>query len=627
MANVRLRAIAIRAIAILLPFLALAIVELVFRMAGVGADTRLFVKAQQPGYWTMNPDVSKRYFTNMADATIGSFEPFPEIKPAGSYRVFVIGESTALGYPYLRNGSFHRWLQYRLQLTFPEKKIEIINLALTAVNSFTIRDFADELSPYAPDAVLIYVGHNEYYGALGVSSTNSLGNSPTLVNMLITLRRLHLVQWLTSLVAPQTRAEDKNTTLMQRMSDKSSVAYGSEQYRAGLQQYNINMRAAIASLQQAGIPVFWSTVVCNDKDLKPFIGDGPEPSANTAYAQGARWYAEGDMKNAKNAFLRARLLDRLRFRAPDSINTIIRSISSASPNVTLVDTEKALEALVPGGILGEEFFLEHVHPNLRGYALLADGFYEALRSRRHIEPEWKNYISYDSIVQVMPVTAVDSLKAQYEIMMLREQWPFNEPMPPDTVKTKTEIERLAGALAVKQIVWGQATTALLSLYKKQGSHVAALRTGEALVLENPENKSLLDEVAGLALQAANPDKAIYYARRSFAAQPSFAAARILFIELLKKDLPDQALPYLIYAAQHSDGTVDLRELVDLTQRIAVIKSRLSGTAADAVPLKEMAGLYLRFANKQAALKCVDRSLQLDPHDTQAQALRKMIVAL
>ena len=32
------------------------------------------------------------------------------------------------------------------------------------------------------------------------------------------------------------------------------------------------------------------------------------------------------------------------------------------------------------GILGDELLLEHVHPNLRGYFLLADAYYDALEA-------------------------------------------------------------------------------------------------------------------------------------------------------------------------------------------------------------------------------------------------------
>ncbi len=86
-----------------------------------------------------NPDASKKYFTDQGNATTGNREPFRKVKEAYSF-VFCAGKRIyhCIGYPYFHNGSFHRWLQYRLMRSFPGKKLEIVNLSLTAVNSYTI---------------------------------------------------------------------------------------------------------------------------------------------------------------------------------------------------------------------------------------------------------------------------------------------------------------------------------------------------------------------------------------------------------------------------------------------------------------------------------------------------------
>jgi len=37
---------------------------------------------------------------------------------------------------------------------------------MAAINSYALLDMVDEVIQQSPDAVLIYTGHNEYYGAL-----------------------------------------------------------------------------------------------------------------------------------------------------------------------------------------------------------------------------------------------------------------------------------------------------------------------------------------------------------------------------------------------------------------------------------------------------------------------------
>ena len=81
---------------------------------------------------------------------------FGKKKQKNTFRIFVLGESAAMGFPYPNNISFQRMLKYQLQKTNPDKDIEIINLALTAINSYTFYDFAQELVHFEPDAIFIY---------------------------------------------------------------------------------------------------------------------------------------------------------------------------------------------------------------------------------------------------------------------------------------------------------------------------------------------------------------------------------------------------------------------------------------------------------------------------------------
>src|SRR4029079_5276451 len=87
----------------------------------------------------------------------------------------VQGESTTEGYPYGFGASVAGMLQQRPQRTFPERKIEVIPTAMSAVNTYTLLDFSGEILEQHPDAVVIYVGHNEYVGLLGVASGFSGG--------------------------------------------------------------------------------------------------------------------------------------------------------------------------------------------------------------------------------------------------------------------------------------------------------------------------------------------------------------------------------------------------------------------------------------------------------------------
>ena len=63
-------------------------------------------------------------------------------------------------------------------------------MGMAATNSYTVADVASDVIDQRPDAVIFYGGHNEYYGALGAGSTESLGSFPGLVRFYLRLQHL-----------------------------------------------------------------------------------------------------------------------------------------------------------------------------------------------------------------------------------------------------------------------------------------------------------------------------------------------------------------------------------------------------------------------------------------------------
>jgi hypothetical protein len=265
------RLVALKVVTILIPFLALFLLEMALRVFHYGYDPSLFIEyAQDPRYLVLNPDASKRYFPDPSLAPSGNSEPFKKIKDKNTCRIFILGESTTIGYPYFHNGSFHRWLQYRLMRTFPDRNFEIINLSLTAVSSYTISGFGKELVNYEPDAILIYSGQNEYYGAMAVGSANSLSGNPTMIHLTLQLRQLRLGQLFSGLYKRITgtfRKSNANAgeTLMQRMADDQSISFRSAVYYKGIDQFRSNMEPLLHLFNENHIPVFVSNLVSNEK--------------------------------------------------------------------------------------------------------------------------------------------------------------------------------------------------------------------------------------------------------------------------------------------------------------------------------------------------------------------------
>lgn len=501
-----------------IPLLLLVLLELTLRLFGYGHDLSLFVDdADHADYLVMNSHVAEKFFSDPADASIGNFEKFRKKKGRGTFRIFVLGESTTIGYPYMHNGSFHRLLQYRLMYTFPDINFEIINLSLTAVNSYTVLDFARTIADYRPDAVLIYSGHNEYYGALGVGSTNKISGSRFIIRTMIKLRQFRTVQLMTSAVNGIrgwfVKKPGPDETLMQKMAGDQQIAWHSETYEKGIRQFSDNINEACRLLSQKNIPVFISNLVSNEKDLKPFISLKGEASAFDQFEEGLTAYERGEYAKAKQFFLKAKELDLLRFRAPDTLNAIIAQIAAAHPHVYLVDAKSLFEQHSRGGILGSETLLEHVHPNLYGYALLSDAFYQSLKQHKMIAPAWQNEMPFAQLLRDLPVTKVDSIKGAYEITSLKMQWPFNEPLK--KLKPQSFEEKLAAGLLAKKIGWAQVMDTLMPYYVQQNNYPEALRVAESALLEYPYDAAFYEFAGKFSIMLSRNRQASLYMQKAF----------------------------------------------------------------------------------------------------------------
>jgi hypothetical protein len=163
----------------LLPILVLAGLEASLRLFNYGPNLDLILVKEKAGqkYYVLNPQVGQRYFSKGILAVPELYEEtFAYHKPKNGYRIFCLGESTTASFPYELNARFHRLLQDRLATLLPDKAIEVINVGLSAVNSFTVREFAAELVDYKPDLFLLYLGIMNFR-RVRRGSTQSLGKS------------------------------------------------------------------------------------------------------------------------------------------------------------------------------------------------------------------------------------------------------------------------------------------------------------------------------------------------------------------------------------------------------------------------------------------------------------------
>jgi len=194
-----------------------------------------------------------------------------------------------------------KFIRKKLEILYPENTIEVCNISMAAINSYAIRNLVPEIIKKKPDLILIYLGHNEYYGALGVGSFESLGTSRFIVNTTLWLNEFKTVEFLRNIVKMVSSLfssdEGINSgTLMSQMAQDNLIKYNSEIFKAGISQFEGNLRDILSSFKDEKIPVIAGTLVSNLKDQKPFVSvdDEQYPAANEIYME-----AKEELRNGK----------------------------------------------------------------------------------------------------------------------------------------------------------------------------------------------------------------------------------------------------------------------------------------------------------------------------------------
>lgn len=555
----------------LVPIVLLLLLEAGLRVAGYADERRHALKPveNEPEWTGFNPEYPSRYFRGFLPNV--AFTPFREDKSANAVRVVVLGGSSTAGFPYQWYHGFPAGLERRLMDRFAGQPVEVVNLGMTAVNSYTLLDLTRHVIRMYPDLVVIYAGHNEFYGAFGAGTTAEwMPKSPWFGRTLLWLKRSALVLALEHvLLGPpdyglEPGANDR--TLMARVVQNSGIEYEGDIYRAGIHQFRSNMDRVLDQLESEGIPVLAGTLVGNLSGQHPL---SQTPDAVAAFEAGTEQLAVGNTDEARRLFEEARDLDQIRFRASGEINEIIQSWAER-PGVAVTDLEVVFDQASTSGIPGYDLFTDHLHPTHKGYELMAAAFAESAAQlldnnrpeQTGLNLDWETPL-LDELSEAEAGVLIDRLLSDY---------PFNLDADPESstsayaakLRERQESGRIGDSLAVEIMVSPLATQNALAqgaqLLLARGDSLESLRFYHSLFYWQPFNAPLMEEVIGrflasstldpltekLAVQGATRSGGLYFWNALAATQLRQSRLDAAAIALREAERIDDGSPVMLY---------------------------------------------------------------------------------
>ena len=391
-----------RFVLLALPFLLLAAIECLLRLTGYGYDPAFFKRISIGGsdFYVQNEDFSFRFFPKEMVRNPGPLR-FPVHKAPGTFRIFIFGESAAMGDP-AESFAPDRYLEALLRERYPGQKFEIINTAVTAIDSHVVLPIARECARREGDFWIVYMGNNEMVGPYGAATVFGRQAPPwPYARFATSLQALRLGQWFTAggrrLMSAR---QDGAAWGGMEMFLHNQIPPDSPMRETVYRNFQRNLDDIVRAGVDSGAMVLLNTVGVNLRDCPPFASlpaqtgndefdklftnclqaaaQGNWAVANHGFNQAAKiggqraefqyQWAECllNQSNAADAAAHFQLAcddDALPFRADSRINGVIRTEPQRvkSSRLIVCDAAANLTGASPAGICGNETFFEHVH--------------------------------------------------------------------------------------------------------------------------------------------------------------------------------------------------------------------------------------------------------------------------
>lgn len=447
------------------PLLILVLLEAVLRWAGIGYDPRFFIPATagSDGLWMTNPAFGRRFFPRHMVR-----EPEPcgvrMPKPEHTRRVVVLGGSAAMGDPDTSYGLV-RILDVLLQDAFPKENVEVINAAMTAINSHVVLPIARDCLEMGPDVLVVYMGNNEVVGPFGVAAVRPDGSFSGIARLGIWIRRFRLGQAMSDLLTPRPDECHEATQVtwqgMEHFLDQD-LSFDDPRLNGLHSAFRRNLEQILSLAGKRNLPVILCTVPVNLRSCAPFAGKptAENPAWSEEVKQGLACEQKGDQDGARlhfeqavqmdeaaadgwfylarseahagredlaaGHFAEARDRDRLRFRVDGEINRIIREVcrKDGKRPVSLVDAETVISGMER---TGSDVFWDHVHLTFAGNQAVGQAVVSVIRDLpkfRQEAGEQEIMNSREEVVDRLAYTRWDHLRIQYGMLRRRMRPPF-----------------------------------------------------------------------------------------------------------------------------------------------------------------------------------------------------------
>ncbi len=565
-------------------------------------------------------------------------------KPKEGLRIFVLGGSSAYGFPWSDDEAFSGHLERALARS-REVPVEVVNLGGLSYAMHRLHILSKKLVQYQPDVFVVYSGHNEFVERGIFSDLRGRSERAHWVFEQLSRTRIFAAAARIQRGPPPQRdalAVERDTNHRYSVQEKQEV----------VEAFERELTALIQRAKANGVDVVVCTVPANLSEWRPnaSISGATDPMewsaqrqaakqamtagrfdeavraleaarqldplhAETAFLLGQACVLASDFECARNAFRAAADNDSSPERRISALNEVIRT---TVPNLdaSVVDVEAALVARADQGLIGFNYIEDYVHPNLVGHREIAWLLYDHLVEHGLVEVDER-----------LDRGAFDHLAKQTVEGAKTAAWHFNQGVVLENAGQPDRAERAyERALALSPEFYGALGNLALIHYRAGDRERAASYLARMLALRSDDVGARVLE-ANLAMDAGNYDHAIQASRLAIEIDASRGVPWMLWASALReKEQQDAALEPIRRAVELEPHRADIRLLHGVILMELAELDRAEEEVSEALrldPEAPRAHLFmgLVFENQgrpTEAVKAYRRALSLQPGFTEAQ---------
>lgn len=338
-------------------------------------------------------------------------------KPEFGCRIFCLGGSTVRGRPFKNDTAFPHWMQLEFSARDSSRSYEVVNCGGVSYASYRLLPVLKEVLEYQPDVIVVATGHNEFLEDRTYQSIKERSGARVWIED--RLYALHTVNAAKQLFAPDAGSRQNSPTrgLTEKVTARLDSDSGYASYHRDdvwqqqvIEQYENSLRRMAQLCKQAGVPLVLVNLGSNVRDSPPYKSEhksGLAPQAEADWqklfdagseqeisdpAAALKHYQQAEKidaeyalllyrmarcfdrlkqpKKAREYYLRARDLDVCPLRMLERMHGIVKTVAGET-ETPLVDVRNFLELKTDLGVLGNRWFLDHVHPSIGGHQQIA----------------------------------------------------------------------------------------------------------------------------------------------------------------------------------------------------------------------------------------------------------------